>query len=228
MRGRARDATLSRRQFVAALASGAATALAVGAGAGQLLAQQPPVPNEPAAQGADPAVNQGAANVPMNEGAYRAVRRPPKSGAARASMSAAERDALEHQIHCQCGCVLDVYTCRTTDFSCGVSPAMHRDVVSLVEGGYSADEIVAAFRDAYGERVLMAPVKEGFNWAGYIAPFAALGAGGAVVAGLIRKWGARSTGGGLAPAASSARPLQVDATAEELARIEAAVRGDGR
>ena len=37
-------------------------------------------------------------------------------------MNQAKRDELEHQIHCQCGCNLDVYTCRTTDFSCEVSP----------------------------------------------------------------------------------------------------------
>ena len=48
-------------------------------------------------------------------------------------------------IHCQCGCTLDVYTCRTTDFSCQVSPAMHRDVMALVEGGYGAQEIIDAF-----------------------------------------------------------------------------------
>ncbi|MFL5578116.1 MAG: cytochrome c-type biogenesis protein CcmH [Gemmatimonadaceae bacterium] len=223
--------TVTRRQFLAALAGGAAAAAATAAGAERLLAQgatvpgaqQGEAPSEPAAQGADPAANQGAANVPMNEGAYRDVRRPPKPGA-RPSMTADERDALEHHIHCQCGCSLDIYTCRTTDFSCGVSPAMHRDVMSLVEGGYSADEIIAAFRGAYGEQVLMAPVKEGFNWAGYLTPFAALGTGGVVVAALIRRWGRRAEAAAVPTPA--VRPLPVDASPEELARIEAAVRGD--
>ena len=226
------ETVLTRRHFVAALASGLAAVAAAGAGAERLLAQETAASAgadslgvaEPAAQGADPQMNQGAANVPMNEGAYRAVRRPAKPGA-RPSMTATERDALEHQIHCQCGCSLDVYTCRTTDFSCGVSPAMHRDVMALVEGGYSADEIIAAFRGAYGEKVLMAPVKEGFNWAGYVAPFAALGTGGVVVAALIRRWGRRAQAVAAADA-RAARPLQVDATAEELARIQAAVRGE--
>jgi cytochrome c-type biogenesis protein CcmH len=219
---------VTRRQFLGAVTAGAAAAAAAAVGADRLLAQAPATPGatpgEPAAQGADPAANQGAANVPMDEGAYRAVRRPPKPGA-RPSMTADERDALEHHIHCQCGCSLDVYTCRTTDFSCGVSPAMHRDVMSLVEGGYSADEIIAAFRDSYGERVLMAPVKEGFNWAGYLAPFAALGTGGVVVAALIRRWGHRAEAAASA-SARSVHALPVDATPEELARIEAAVRGE--
>jgi cytochrome c-type biogenesis protein CcmH len=140
-------------------------------------------------------------------------------------MTTAERDELEHHIHCQCGCVLDIYTCRTTDFSCGVSPAMHRDVMSLVQGGYSADESIAAFRGAYGERVLMSPVKEGFNWAGYVTPFAAIGAGAVVVATLIRKWGRRAVAR-VRPV--EVRPLQVDASPDELARIAAAVREDAR
>ncbi len=55
---------------------------------------------------------------------YRAVKLEPKPNA-RPSMTPLERDDLEHQIKCQRGCVLDVFTCRTTDFSCSVSPAMY-------------------------------------------------------------------------------------------------------
>ena len=117
--------------------------------------------------------NTGAANVPMEQDAYRPVKLQAKAGAA-PSMTDMQRDDLEHKIKCQCGCVLDVFTCRTTDFSCGVSPAMHRDVVDLVAGGYNAAEILGAFQTVYGERVLMAPLKQGFNWLGYIMPFAAL------------------------------------------------------
>ena len=37
---------------------------------------------------------------------------------------------------------------------------------ALVQGGYSAQEIIDAFVDTYGERVLMAPRKSGFNLVG--------------------------------------------------------------
>ena len=43
---------------------------------------------------------------------------------------------------------------------------MHRDVVALVNGGYTAQEIIDAFVGVYGERVRMAPKKSGFNAAG--------------------------------------------------------------
>lgn len=157
----------------------------------------------------------------MDQLASRPVRLPPKPGA-RPSMTAAQRDELEHHIKCQCGCTLDVYTCRTTDFSCQVSPAMHHDVMALVAGGYSAQEIIKAFTDVYGERVLMEPTKEGFNLLGYFAPFIAIGGGAAVVFALIRRWGSRPP----APAAPIAAPPGVDASPEELARLDAAVRED--
>ena len=38
----------------------------------------------------------------------------------------------------------------------------------------------------------MAPHKQGFNWVGWIAPFAAVGGGGLVVGALIRRWGRRA------------------------------------
>src|SRR6185295_16795915 len=118
-------------------------------------------------------------------------RRPPKPGA-KASMSRDERDALEHRIRCQCGCTLDVFTCRTTDFSCQVSPAMHRDVMALVEGGYDAQEIIDAFVGAYGERALMAPSKSGFNLVGWLTPGIALLAGAVALFVVLRRWGSRS------------------------------------
>lgn len=164
--------------------------------------------------------NTGAANVPMEQDAYRPVKLQAKAGAA-PSMTDLQRDDLEHKIKCQCGCVLDVYTCRTTDFSCGVSPAMHRDVMDLVAGGYNAAEILGAFQTVYGERVLMAPLKQGFNLLGYLMPFAALITAGVAVAVLIRKWGARAAA---EPAIPSAGPI--DATPQELEALKAALRDD--
>ena len=140
------------------------------AGTGQQTGQQAAA--GPQAAGSGPRTTMSG---PMSESAYRPVALPAKPGA-KPSMSDGARDALEHQLHCQCGCTLDVFTCRTTDFTCPVSPGMHGDIVALVVGGYTAVEILDAFRKTYGERVLMSPVREGFNWAGYVAPF--VGAGG--------------------------------------------------
>lgn len=160
-------------------------------------------------------------NGPMADAneVFKPVTLTPKPGAQQ-SMTPAERDELEHQIHCQCGCNLDIYTCRTTDFACSVSPAMHADVMGLVSGGYSAPEILDAFRKVYGEKVLMAPMKSGFNLVGYTMPFVALGAGAVLVATLIKRWKSPT------PAVATVEPQHVDATAGELAALDAAVRRD--
>lgn len=192
---------MRRREFIAGAVGGAA-AVAL---ARTVSAQQP---------------QQGAANVAMDQGAARSVRRPPKPGG-RPSMTDRERDdQVEKKLRCQCGCTLDVYTCRTTDFVCKVSPAMHADIKSLVDGGYTAQEILDSFVDIYGERALMAPRPRGFNLLGYVAPFVALGAGAVAVVAVLRSWNAKKT----APAAAGVPT--VSATADELARLDAAIRDD--
>ena len=137
----------------------------------------------------------------------------------------AQRDDLEHKLRCQCGCTLDVYTCRTTDFSCQVSPAMHRDVMALVQGGYSAQEILDAFTQTYGERVLMSPGKSGFNLLAWITPGIAVVIGGVVLAVLLKRWGGTRQAEPIHT--PGAPPVNdVGATPDELARLEAAVKGD--
>ena len=160
-------------------------------------------------------------NGPMADAnaVYRPVTLPAKPGAT-SSMTDAQRDDLEHQLHCQCGCNLDVYTCRTTDFACSVSPAMHADVMGLVSGGHTAQEILVAFKAVYGEKVLMAPVKSGFNLVGYTMPFVALGAGAVLVSALLKRW---KEG---APVPVPVAPHRADASASELAALDAAMRRD--
>lgn len=156
---------------------------------------------------------------PMDQSAARTVRLPPKPRAT-PSMPPDARDDLEHRIRCQCGCTLAIYTCRTTDFSCQVSPAMHRDVMALVEGGYDAEEILDAFVNVYGDRALMAPPREGFNILGYVLPGFAIAVGAVVLAVFIRRLRAQPV------VAASPAPPVLDASPDELARIDAAIRDD--
>jgi cytochrome c-type biogenesis protein CcmH len=90
----------------------------------------------------------------------------------------AELQAIEQRLACSCGCTLDIFTCRTTDFSCTYSPALHREVVALRDEGKTAREIVDAFVAKYGEKALMAPKPQGFNLWGYLLPGAAITAAG--------------------------------------------------
>ena len=62
-------------------------------------------------------------------GAVGTLRDPTATGAPRrpteADENEAEIQAIETRLACNCGCTLDVFTCRTTDFSCTYSPKLH-------------------------------------------------------------------------------------------------------
>jgi cytochrome c-type biogenesis protein CcmH len=99
-----------------------------------------------------------------------------------------EIQAIELRLACNCGCTLDVFTCRTTDFSCTYSPRLHREVLALHQKGLTAQQILDAFVAKYGEKALMAPKPEGFNLAGYLVPGVAIAAaGGALFAAISRR-----------------------------------------
>jgi cytochrome c-type biogenesis protein CcmH len=114
---------------------------------------------------------------------------------------------------------------------------VHGDINALVAGGYTADEIMAAMTDTYGELILMAPRKRGFNLLAWFVPFAAVGIGLLVIATVLRRW--RRTGEmsrraeDAAPGAAAGTTRSVDsrhteATPDELARLDAVLRDDSR
>ena len=95
---------------------------------------------------------------------------------------------------------------------------MHRDVIQLVDGGYGAQEIIDAFVNVYGERVLMAPKKSGFNLLAWLLPGAALVVGGGALALLLKRWGERSRDRAATTKPFVATRGDTDATPDELAR----------
>jgi cytochrome c-type biogenesis protein CcmH len=108
-------------------------------------------------------------------GATGTLRDPSVVGRSRSPTDARENDAqiqaIEQRLACNCGCTLDVFTCRTTDFSCTYSPALHREVLTLREQGKTAQQILDAFVAKYGEKALMAPKPRGvLNLTGYLLP----------------------------------------------------------
>lgn len=165
--------------------------------------------------------------APMEQGAYRPTIRAPRPDAT-PKLTVDQRDALEHRIKCQCGCILDVYTCRTTDFACQVSPAMHRDVLRLVDGGYDADEILKAFIETYGEVAMTEPVKQGFNWAGYFAPSVALATGAVLLTYFVKRWTneSRVAAEARAAAAGPAGAKVAGMSDDDVARLDRAMRED--
>lgn len=126
--------------------------------------------------------------------------------------------AIEKRLKCTCGCGLDVYTCRTTDFTCPVSPKMHAQVLTLAEAGNSAEQIIAAFVREHGIEILMAPPKTGFNLVGYLTPGGLLLAAGALLVIAMRRWVRRGVPGPVLAGAGTGT-----ASAAELERLREAL-----
>ena len=177
---------------------------------------------------AQDAANPQAATAPggeeMTADSYKPVARPAKPNAVK-QMDEKQLEAFERNLACPCPCTLDIYTCRTTDFNCGISPAVHGDIQRLVEGGYNADEIMAAMTQTYGDFILMQPRKQGFNLLAWFAPFAAIALGAVAIGALLRGW-RRNADVAAAKRASgpAATDTHLDATPDELARLQAALR----
>ena len=132
----------------------------------------------------------------------------------------AELQAIEQRLACTCGCTLDIFTCRTTDFSCTYSPALHREVVALRDEGKTAREILDAFVAKYGEKALMAPKPQGFNLWGYLLPGAAITAAAVALVSVLRRREAVAA----ASAGSDSPPApQVSASSEEMERLRRAL-----
>jgi cytochrome c-type biogenesis protein CcmH len=198
--------TVGRREFL----RGSGAALAALVAAGRL-----------AGQGQEPLAGQGETG---------ALRDPGSAGRPQERRTARDDDAfvkaVEHRLQCTCGCTLDIYTCRTTDFTCTYSPDLHRQVLALKDAGKTADEIVAAFVDRYGEKILMAPKPEGFNLAGYLVPGSLiLLIGGAMLLVLQRRARLRRASAPV-PDAAPAGPAGggAGASPEELERLQRALR----
>lgn len=201
-RGEPARAELSRRGFLRIALTTAAASLA-----GRPLAAIPD--------------SQGAQDSLTGSGDAGTLRDPAAVG--RPRLPTDDRDdaaiqAIEQRLSCTCGCTLDVFTCRTTDFTCTYSPELHREVLALRDGGKTAQEILDTFVAKYGEKALMAPKPQGFNLAGYLLPGALIAAAGT---GLVLFIGHRKAAVSASPAGVS--PGTATGTAgssEELERLQ--------
>ncbi len=92
---------------------------------------------------------------------------------------------LENALMCKCddkcGKVLINCTCSTSDKTRG-------EFTKMLDSGLTVDQIIAMQVDKYGETVLSAPTKNGFNLTAWVTPFVALLAGGFGLSKIIEAW----------------------------------------
>jgi cytochrome c-type biogenesis protein CcmH/NrfF len=197
--------TTSRREFLQRLSYGILPAMLAG------VARQ----DSAARRGSQSGANSGTAADTL----------PYQFGTGRTAVGPLDNDpgvvAIERKLRCTCGCTLDVYTCRTTDFSCTYSPAMHRDVVAQVQSGATAEQILQAFVAKDGQQVLMAPAPRGFNLMGYIVPgLTVIAVGGGLVAWLLRRRPTAAVAAGASHAAAGPDAAQLAELRRALDDVE--------
>jgi hypothetical protein len=123
---------------------------------------------------------------------------------------------VERGVRCNCGCRLDVHMCQF-QMQCGTSPEWSRRILRQLEEGESEEAILASFAADFGPSVLMALPREGFNWVGYLLPWAAILSGVAGVAALLRRREGRARNGA---AGSDLTTAEWERIREELGRLE--------
>ncbi|HLA81372.1 MAG TPA: cytochrome c-type biogenesis protein [Thermoleophilia bacterium] len=123
-------------------------------------------------------------------------------------------EGMAGQLMCQCGCGLVVAACGGV-MECAIGDKMKATIGRQLAEGKTRDEILDYFVTVYGEVVLAAPVKSGFNLSAWIIPFAAVGAGAIVLTWVLRAWAGRRR-----PEPVEAAPLSDDELLAYRKRVE--------
>jgi cytochrome c-type biogenesis protein CcmH/NrfF len=133
---------------------------------------------------------------PDNRGAALALCLALLSPAAAMAAPLSPQAQIEGKLMCYCGCSdLTVRVC-----SCGTAAGIKQDITERLAGGQTADQVIAAYVQKYGEQILSAPTAEGFNILAWTMPFAVILVAGLMVVALVRRWGAHAATAGAAHA----------------------------
>lgn len=100
------------------------------------------------------------------------------------SFAVTVKDVEEHlmcQCEDRCGKMLKNCTCKFSD-------EMRSTIASKLKDGLTKDEILAFYIGQYGEKVLSAPTKKGFNLVAWITPFIVILLGAIVIRMVIAEW----------------------------------------
>jgi len=125
-------------------------------------------------------------------------------------------DKLSHRLMCQCGCAQLLGECDHV--GCPNRDKELAQLSSAIDSGKNDKQIQDAFVAEYGEVVLAAPPKEGFDLVAWIAPLAVFLAAllGTIL--LVRRWSAGKSELAAEAAAASVSTPQMDELREKVRR----------
>ena len=115
---------------------------------------------------------------------------------------------------CNCGCNKMLTDC---DMQCGEQ--LRGVVASKISEGWDKPRIMDLLVRSYGEKLLAAPTKSGFNLTAWVTPFAAILLGGVMISLAVGEWVARRRATQRVRYASRVQPVEgryLDRVDEEL------------
>ncbi len=92
-------------------------------------------------------------------------------------------DDVAGDLICNCGCGKLLNVCEMKSAN-----EMKKLIQQKIDAGWSKKRIIKYFVRMYGEKVLAAPTKKGFNLTAWITPFLAIGVGGIAIYLVIVGW----------------------------------------
>jgi len=94
---------------------------------------------------------------------------------------------IKKSLTCLCECNMTVEACQGA-MACDSAENLTREAKQLIDRNMDQKEVLASFVTRYGERILAAPSKRGFNLTAWIFPFAVIIVTGFGIISALRKW----------------------------------------
>jgi cytochrome c-type biogenesis protein CcmH len=94
---------------------------------------------------------------------------------------------IKTSLICLCDCNMTVEACEGA-MACESADKLTAEAQQLIDKGLDKKAVLASFVSRYGEHILSAPTKKGFNLAAWITPFVAILVAGFVIVQFVRKW----------------------------------------
>ena len=138
------------------------------------------------------------------------------SSAGAAALLADLENALMCKCDDKCGKVLINCTCSTSDKT-------RAEFNKMLDSGLTVEHIIKAQVEKFGETVLSAPSKNGFNLTAWVTPFVALLAGGFGLGKILESWKRKGAPENLEDPREDASPITSkysDRLREELDKLE--------
>ncbi|MFQ5676247.1 MAG: cytochrome c-type biogenesis protein CcmH [bacterium] len=94
---------------------------------------------------------------------------------------------IKNSLVCLCDCNMTVEACQGS-MACDSAEKLTAEAQQYIDQGMEKQAVLATFIKKYGEHILAAPTKKGFNLTAWILPFAAIILAGYGIIKVVRRW----------------------------------------